>query len=92
MTHKVKIHYIGYDSDQDEWRDEAGLVDTSESQPSHQLSPNLSRTSLINQAKPTVFEEGNPEVKLAMNFDKVQFFGGIRQLETLKTEERGVKK
>ena len=39
LTHKVKIHYIGYDSDQDEWRDEADLVDISGSQPSHLLSP-----------------------------------------------------
>ena len=31
--------------------------------------------------------KGNPEIKLTMSFDKVQFDGGIRQLGILKTGE-----
>lgn len=34
--------------------------------------------------------KGNPEVKLAMNFDKVQFYGGIQQLGILKKLKKGV--
>ena len=90
LTHKVKIHYIGYDSDQDEWHDEADIVDLSESQPSHLLSPNFSLyqdLALLIKSSLQSSRKGNPEVKLAMNFDKVQFDGGIRQLGTL-TDER----
>ena len=95
LTHKVKIHYIGYDSDQDDWRDEADVVDMSESQPSHLLSPNHSpyeELALLIKSSLQSSRKGNPEVKLAMNFDKVQFDGGIRQLGTLKTDKRGIKK
>lgn len=34
----------------------------------------------------------SPEVKITMNFDKVQFYGGIQQLGKLKSDERGIKK
>ena len=90
LTHKVKIHYIGYDSDQDEWRDEADLVDMSGSQPSYLLSPNFSlyqELALLIKSSLQSSRKGNPEVKLTMNFDKVQFDGGIRQLGTLKAGE-----
>ena len=39
-THKVKIHYIGYDSCATEWRDEGDIVNLSEAQPRHLLSSN----------------------------------------------------
>ena len=66
-THKVKIHYFGYDSCEDELRD-GDIVNLSEAQPSHLLSSNYSlyqelalliKTSLHSPRKE------NPEVKIS---------------------------
>ena len=94
-THKVKIHYIGYDSCEDEWRDEGDIVDLSEAQPSHLLSSNYSlyqELALLIKTSLRSPRKENPEVKISMSFDKLQFDGGIRKLGTLKREERGVNK
>ena len=67
----------------------------SEDQPSHLLSSSYSlyqELALLIKTSLQSSRKGNPEVKLSMSFDKVQFDGGIRQLGTLKCEERGVKK
>ena len=94
-TYKVKIHYIGYDSCEDEWRNEGDIVDLSEAQPSHLLSSNYSlyqELALLIKTSLRSPSRENPEVKICTGFDKLQFDGGIQKLGTLKHEERGDEK
>ena len=95
LAGKVKIHYVGYSSSDDEWRDAADVVDLCEAQPSYLISPSFSlyqELALMIKASLQSSRKESPEVKITMNFDKVQFDGGIRQLEKLKSDERGIKK
>ena len=95
LAGKVKIHYVGYSSSEDEWRDAADVVDLCEAQPSYLISPSFNlyqELALMIKASLQSSRKESPEVKITMNFDKVQFDGGIRQLGKLKSDKRGIKK
>ena len=57
----------------------------SEAQPSHLLSSNYSlyqELALLIKTSLRSPRKENPEVKISMSFDKLQFDGGIQQLGT----------
>ena len=82
LAGKVKIHYVGYSSSDDEWRDAADVVDLCEAQPSYLISPSFSlyqELALMIKASLQSSRKESPEVKITMDFDKVQLNvdGGI---------------
>lgn len=89
---KVKVHYIGYGSSDDEWKDEDEIVDICE--PVCLLSNTFSlhqELALAIKSRLQSSRKGSPEVKIVMDFDKTVYESGLKVLGTLK-KERGIEK
>lgn len=77
---RVKIHYIGYGSEHDEWKEPAGLVHldspcvVSERYDLHQELAIRIKSALIASRK------SNPSVKIIMPFDQCVFSEGLASL------------
>ena len=77
---RVKVHYIGYGSEYDEWREPAGLIDldspcmVSEKYDLHQELALRIKSAL------TASRKSNPSVKIIMPFDKHVFSEGLAAL------------
>jgi hypothetical protein len=87
---KVKVHYTGYGSSDDEWRDEDDIVQPRQD-PINLITPAFNlyqELALKIKMSLQSTRKSNPEVKLVMDFDKLQFDGGIRQAGTLKASNR----
>lgn len=97
---QVKVHYIGYASIHDEWRDigELELLDLREEdrenasftsfQP-HSLYKDLSIK--IKQGL-TCGRKNSPIVRILMSFDLIQFNGGLKECGFLSRKFRGVER
>ena len=90
-TCRVKIHYCGYSSEDDEWRDPGDIVDLSSPTPlltsSFSLHQELAlkiKRSLQNTRK------SSPEVRIEMDFDKVLYDSGLKVHGQMKKVQRGV--
>ena len=89
---KVKVHYVGYGSSDDEWKEEE-LVDICE--PTYLLSSAFSmyqELALAIKSKLQSSRRGSPEVKIVMDFDKAVFESGLKPLGTLKKKKRSTDK
>ena len=82
---RVRVHYIGYESTHDEWKDEAELEvleeDSEEPEPSEEL---LEPYSLYKDLGVRIKKAlscnrvGSPQIRLVMPFDILLFNGGLR--------------
>lgn len=101
---QVKIHYVGYTSIHDEWRDidELELLDSGESREedggdnvlltpfqSHSLYKDLSIK--IKQGL-TCGRKNSPIIRLVMSFDLIQFNGGLKECGILSRKFHGVQR
>lgn len=88
---RVKIHYCGYSSEDDEWRDPGDIVDLTTPTPiltnSFSLHQELAlkiKRSLVNTRK------SSPEVRIEMDFDKVLYDNGLKVHGQVKKVQRGL--
>jgi len=93
----VKIHYVGYSSAYDEWRNEAEVVESNEA--SVEVSCELVKPfslyeQLCNRIKCALNSgrKDSPSVRIDMPFDKLLFDGGLRSLGTLVRTYRGTER
>ena len=88
---KVKIHYIGYSSNQDEWRNAADIVDCTPPKPLISLVFSLYQELALKIKRSLQgSRKASPEVRIEMDFDDVMFDGGLKQAGKLKKVQRGV--
>lgn len=97
---QVKIHYVGYTSTHDEWRDISELeqLETAEndgesasSAPLHPYSLYMDLSIKIKQAL-TCGRKGSPIIRIAMSFDLIQFNGGLKEAGFLSRKFRGIER
>ena len=86
---KVKIHYIGYGDEDDEWRDTAEIVETQpdvEPYVPFDVHRELGyQIALALNSK----HRSEPEVRIELPFDKLLFEGGLKQYGKLLCKSRG---
>ena len=102
---RVKIHYVGYSSSHDEWRDETEIVSI-DPQPSEHLMETDCISNGVMYAPFSLYNElgsriksslisrrkESPTVRIELPFDKVLFEGGIKVCGTESRYYRGVQK
>ena len=86
---KVKVHYIGYGDEDDEWRDIAEIVET---QPD--VEPYVPFDAHRELAYQIVLaldskHRSDPDVRIELPFDKLLFEGGLKQYGKLLCKSRG---
>ena len=80
---KVKVHYIGYSSDYDEWKNEDELIEEGGG-PSLEIQATYQPYSLYYCLRLRVKQalasgrKSSPVIKIVMNFDPVLFNGGLK--------------
>ena len=87
---EAKVHYTGYGSSDDEWKDESDIGDFTQAQPVHLITPAFNlyqQLTLKIKMSLQSSRKGNLEVRIVMDFDKLQFDGGIKQVGLLKTKK-----
>ena len=87
---EAKVHYTGYGSSDDEWKDESDIGDFTQAQPVHLITPAFNlyqQLTLKIKMSLQISRKGNLEVRIVMDFDKLQFDGGIKQVGLLKTKK-----
>ena len=102
---RVKVHYVGFSTKYDEWREECEIesVCTSETSPEAANSENtvcdgcsFEPFSLHNYLKVKIKQslsctrKSSPEVRLVMPFDAITFNGGLRLLGTQSKKAQGI--
>ena len=76
---QVKIHYIGYGDNEDEWREVSELVQLSKKpQPYILLQLHRELTYQIQAALDSKYRK-DPDVKIEVPFDKLLFDGDLKQ-------------
>ena len=94
---RVKVHYTGHGSSDDEWKDKddvADVIQEHDHKPQYLITPTFNlyqQLALKIKMNLQSSRRGNPEVRITMDFDKLLFDGGIRRVGTLKTKQRGQK-
>ena len=91
INSRVKIHYIGYSTNEDEWRNAAEILDFTPPKPL--ISPTFSLyQELALKIKRSLqgSRKASPEVKIEMDFDNIIFDGGLKRVGKLRTVQRGV--
>ena len=88
---RVKIHYCGYSSNDDEWRDLGDIVDLTPPQPLLTSSFSLHQ-ELVLKIKRSLqnVKKSSPEVRIEMEFDKVLYDGGLKTCGQIKKVQRGL--
>ena len=100
---RVKLHYVGYSSCHDEWRDESEVVPIESSQTEHSMEMDCSSityipfslyTELGNRIKSSLMSrrKESPTIKIELSFDKVLFEGGLKVFGTESRYFRGVQR
>ena len=94
---RVKVHYVGYGSQHDEWRDEADIVpldtnDHAKTECDPVPRPFSLYSELRNKIKVALNSgrKESPVVRIDMPFDKLQFDGGLKQYGTFVRTFRGI--
>ena len=93
---RVKVHYVGYGSQHDEWRDEADIVPLDVSDTERDCDPVPRPFSLYSELRnkiKTALSSGrkeSPVVRIDMPFDKLQFDGGLKQYGIFVRTFRGI--
>ena len=98
---RVKIHYLGYNTEYDEWRDSQDVIDLSQTKAVHDSSGTVEsytpfslyfelgtkiKLSLLSRRKES------PTVRIELPFDKVLYEGGIKAYGTPSRHYRGVQR
>ena len=92
----MKVHYVGYGSQHDEWRDEADIVPLDVSDTERDCDPVPRPFSLYSELRnkiKTALSSGrkeSPVVRIDMPFDKLQFDGGLKQYGIFVRTFRGI--
>lgn len=94
---RVKVHYVGYGSEHDEWRPEADIVPLDSNDVERDCDDPVPRpftlyTELRNKIKSALNSgrKESPVVRIDMPFDKLQFDGGLKQYGTFVRTFRGI--
>lgn len=77
---RYKVHYIGYSSCYDEWKDDEELVALDHDEDSEEVEPFSLYTELSHRIKASLSSgrKESPIVKIEMPFDRISFDGGLR--------------
>ena len=88
---QVKVHYVGYDDEYDEWKEEGDLEDLNEDSNEHHLEASLS-DNVVMEAYSLYKDLGvrikrgllcsrtsSPLIKVVMPFDMLLFNGGLKE-------------
>ena len=78
---RVKIHYVGYGNEDDEWRDASELVELQGSKKADAYVPFEFHKELAYHIK-AALKSGNrqdPDVRIKLALDKLLFDGGLKQ-------------
>ena len=98
---RVKVHYVGYSSSYDEWRDESELesIDVNEPAESHEDSmcgecsyePFSLYKHLVLKIKQSLScsRRSSPAVRIVVPFYTIHFNGGLKLLGTPSTKYKG---
>ena len=91
----MKIHYVGYASKYDEWKDESELESLEASEkgsPVNHFQPYSLYTNLAVKIKQALScgRKISPAVRIVMLFDVVQFSGGLREAGIPSKKVHGV--
>lgn len=98
---KCRVHYVGYDSCYDEWKDKDEIVDCYEpcdEDSKTATSDKIFRFSLYDELSVKIKSSLNssrkesPIVRIDMPFDKIEFDGGIRCCGHVKRSVRGIER
>ena len=91
MNARVKIRYIGYSANEDEWRDASDILDFTPPKPLISLTFSLYQ-ELALKIKRTLqgFRKASPEVRIEMDFDNIIFDGGLKRVGKLRQIQQGV--
>ena len=79
-----KVHYVGFDSSYDEWKEKSGIVDLTEDSGEHLHSHIIECFSLYEElgvkikASLNSGRKESPIVCIDMPFDKIEFDGGLK--------------
>ena len=82
QENSVKIHYIGYSDEHDEWRNSSDLVSIgSDGQQLEDYQPYNPHRELAYQIKVSLHSGSRrePEVRIELPFDRLLFEGGLKQ-------------
>lgn len=85
---RVKIHYVGYPSSFDEWREETDLEHLYE--PPEQSNPSADCLLLKIKQSLGCSRKGSPKVKVVVPFDSIYFNGGIKLLGIPSKKVQGI--
>lgn len=88
---RVKVHYIGYSEDTDEWKEAGDIIDLPPTQREGPYQPFEHHRELAYQIK-LALNSGHgrdPSVRLEVPFDKLLFEGGLAQCGKLVARSRG---
>ena len=100
----MKVHYVGYSSSYDEWRDESELesIDVNEPAENHEDSmcgecsyePFSLYKHLVLKIKQSLScsRRSSPAVRIVVPFDTIHFNGGLKLLGTPSTKTQGVQR
>ena len=98
----MKVHYVGYSSSYDEWRDESELESTVVNEPeeSHEDSmcgecsrePFSLYKHLMLKVKQSLSCSSSPAVRIVVLFDTIYFNGGLKLLVTPSMKTQGVQR
>ena len=98
---RVKVHYVGYSSAYDEWRDESELesIEVNEVESSedtaygeHSFEPFSLNKHLMLKIKQSLScsRRSSPAIKIVVPFDAVHFNGGLKLLATPSKKVQGI--
>lgn len=102
---RVKIHYEGYNSSSDEWREQNEIITLSDQVHSSTGSSNTSTSAITQQVQPyslyqelgirikqalTCGKKQSPSVKIIMGFDYLLFKGGLQAAGNPKGPKAGI--
>lgn len=94
----MKVHYIGFSQEFDEWREPSDIVPLELDESSDPDSPVLLPFSLYFELGNTIKKALNsgrkesPHIRIEMAFDKLQFTGGLKAYSTSSRTYRGIER
>lgn len=102
---RFKVHYVGYSTDYDEWREKDAIVDIDFEDPtpedpdpedSNPRNPQIKRFALYYELSIRIktalnsSRKASPNVRIDLPFDKIEFNGGLRAYGVKKHFLRGI--
>ena len=95
---RYKVHYVGYSSSYDEWKEKGDIVSITEDSEEPEPTTVIERFSLYGELATKIKlslngnRKGSPVIRIDMPFDKLEFDGGLRLYGTKKRCVRGIQR